>query len=135
MLIEKRITIVKIRKQPKTGLNEDLQWIGSSLGLFGDRDKDKSCFRLFIELLKAAKLGLPASSDELAKQANLSRGTIVHHLNRLIEFGIVVPYRKKYVLREPHLEQLIEDLKKDTELFFNEIKKTAKEIDIILEVN
>ncbi len=134
MITEKKIIVVKIKKPIDGTINEELKWLGYSLGLFGDRDRDKSCFRLFIELLKAAKIGVNLSSDELADQANLSRGTVVHHLNRLMESGIVVPYRKKYVLRELYLENLMEDLRKDMENVLQEMKKTAKEIDLMLEV-
>lgn len=134
MIIEKKIIILKTKKPIEGTINEELKWLGHSLGLFGDRDRDKSCFRLFIELLKASKFGVSLSSDELAEQSNLSRGTVVHHLNRLMETGIVVPYRKKYVLRETHLENLMEDLRKDMENLFNEMKKTAKEIDDMLEI-
>ena len=62
----KRFTIIRIRKIPSQDVNQELQWLGNALGLFNLRDKDKSCFRLFIELLKAAKMRVPLSSDELA---------------------------------------------------------------------
>lgn len=134
MITEKKILIVKIKKPIEGTINDDLKWLGHSLGLFGERDRDKSCFRLFIELLKASKLGVSLSSDELAQQSNLSRGTVIHHLNRLMETGIVVPARKKYTLREIYLEQLMEDLKRDMDNAFQEIKKTAREIDFMLEM-
>ena len=54
-LIQQRITIIRMRRPETPSLNEELQWFGSSLGLFNLRDKDKSCFRIFIELLKATK--------------------------------------------------------------------------------
>ena len=64
---DEKIVIIRLRKPLRTTLNEELQWFGSSLGLFNLRDRDKSCFRVFIELLKAAKLRTPLSSDELAQ--------------------------------------------------------------------
>ena len=48
-----KITIIRIRKPAQSNINKELQWLGSSLGLFGLRDKDKSCFRIFIELIKS----------------------------------------------------------------------------------
>jgi len=50
-----RITIINIRKRSLDNINMKLQWLGSSLGLFNLRDKDKSCFRIFIEVIKSAK--------------------------------------------------------------------------------
>ena len=53
MLFEKRGNILKITKPGDSDINKTLEWFGNSLGLFNLRDKDKSCFRIFIELLKA----------------------------------------------------------------------------------
>ena len=88
--IRQRITIINIRKPKEQNINEELQWFGTSLGLFNLRDKDKSCFRVFIELLKSAKQKQIVTSDELASKLGLSRGTIIHHINKLLESGLVV---------------------------------------------
>lgn len=127
-----RITIIHQRRPVRQSLNEQLQWLGGSLGLFSLRDKDKSCFRIFIELLKAAKMNHPVSSDELAEHLNLTRGTVVHHLNKLIESGIVVSDQNRYLLRVDSLEALIGDLANDFERASRELKQVAREIDEFL---
>ncbi len=126
-----RITIVSTRK-PERNLNDELQWVGSSLGLFNLRDKDKSCFRLFIELLKAAKLDKPLNSDELSLKLGLTRGTVIHHINKLMESGIVVRHSNKYMLRVNSLESLVDEIRKDAERAFSDVKKVAVEIDQLL---
>lgn len=132
-MIIKRITIIQTSKPVKHDLNQELQWFAHTLGLFGERDKDKSCFRLFLELLKAIKEQKSLSSDELAEKTRLSRGTVVHHLNELMRKGVVIPSGKKYVLREENLHSLIEDIKKDFDRMFKELEKSAEMIDKILE--
>ncbi|MBW2963922.1 winged helix-turn-helix domain-containing protein [Candidatus Woesearchaeota archaeon] len=127
--IHQRITIVKIRKPSSRDVNEDLQFLGDSLGLFNMRDKDKSCFRVFIELLKAAKQKRPISSDELAYRLGLTRGTVVHHINKLMESGIVVHDGNRYFLRVDKLEALIQELRKDIQRTFDDLQAMAKEID------
>lgn len=129
--IHHRITIVNVRK-PARSLNDELQWLGSSLGLFGLRDKDRSCFRVFIELLKAAKTDNPLSSDEIAQRLRLTRGTVIHHINRLIEAGIVIYGKNGYLLRVNKLETLIDEIKKDAERSFEDMKRVAKELDQFL---
>ena len=124
-----RITIVRSTKPVRTGINEELQWLGSSLGLFNLRDKDKSCFRIFIELVKTAKTGEPLSSDELAERLGLSRGTVVHHLNRLMDAGLVVADKKKYLLRVSNLGVLIDELERDTTRALEDLKNVAQKID------
>jgi biotin operon repressor len=130
--IQRRITIVTMRKPPRANLNDELQWFGSSLGLFGQRDKDKSMFRVFLELVKAAKTGRPLSSDSIAETLDLSRGTVVHHINKLIESGIVLYDGKHYWLRDNSLELLIEEVQKDTERTIEDLRKAAREIDQML---
>jgi len=122
------ITIIKLRKPMKRDINEELQWLGSSLGLFNLRDKDKSCFRIFIELLKrTSKKGL--TSDELAYRLNLSRGTIVHHVKKLRGSGLVVFRNKKYFMRVDSLNDLVDEVKKDMDRAYDDLKDVAKDID------
>lgn len=124
-----RITIIDIRQPSVKNINQELQWLGTSLGLFNLRDKDKSCFRIFIELVKSAKQKQALSSDELAYKLNLSRGTVVHHLNKLIEAGIVTDYRNRYMLRVDNLEALIDEVEKDIKRTCENLRDTAKKID------
>ncbi|MDP3918947.1 MAG: HTH domain-containing protein [Nanoarchaeota archaeon] len=121
----RKITIVKIRS-PEKAINPEIQWFSESLGLFSERDKDKSCFRLFLEIMKSKK---PVSSDELAYKLNLSRATVVHHLSKLIAAGMVVTNDNKYSLRAKNLETTLKKMKADFLSAYNEIEEVAKEID------
>ena len=133
MIIHQRITIIQTRRPVNPTVNDELQWLGSSLGLFGERDKDKSAFRVFLELLKAAKRGHPLSSDDLAAALGLTRATVVHHLNNLMDAGLVVHDGKRYWLRDPRLELLLDELRKDIDRNIEDLKRAAKEIDETLE--
>ena len=103
--------------------------LGQSLGLFSLRDKDKSCYRIFIVLVKALKINVELTSDELAAQTGLSRGTIVHHLNRLMGAGIVINYKNKYYINYSSLEEMVEDLRKSVNVLLDDVALVAKEID------
>ena len=129
MMHSHKITIINIRKPAQKNINQELQWLGSSLGLFNLRDKDKSCFRLFIELVKTTRENKPLTSDELAYKLSLSRGTVVHHLHKLLDSGIVVQARKGYVLRVHSLQELIDEVERDMERTFSDLKNMAEEID------
>lgn len=124
-----RITIIKVRKTDADNINEELQWLGSSLGLFGLRDKDSSCFRVFITLVKKARKNEALSSDEIAEYLHLSRATAIHHLAKLMEAGLVVHEKEGYILRETHLLPLIRNVQRDLEIMFKEMEEVAKEID------
>lgn len=128
-IYQQKVTIATSRKPYEKTINEELQWFGQSLGLFNLRDRDKSCFRVFIELLKSAKRKQPLSSDELASRLNLTRGTVIHHINRLMESGIVVYVKKKYLLRVDNLKDLVNEIEKDIKRACSDLKEVADEID------
>ena len=99
------------------------------MGLFNLRDKDKSCFRIFIELLKSARQNRGLSSDELADSLGLSRGTVIHHLNRLMDAGLVVHTQNVYILRVQNLQDLIEEVEKDIVRTLKDLRDIAADID------
>lgn len=125
-----KIVLIKTRRNFSCNeVNEGLKWLGCSLGLFGLRDKDSSCFRIFIVLLKKSKRRKGVSSDEIAEKLNLSRGTVVHHLKRLMARGLVIQEKRKYLLRETTLTSLVKSVWREAEATFEELKEIAQEID------
>jgi predicted transcriptional regulator len=124
-----KITIIKTGKPEMQNINDLLQWFGGSLGLFNMRDKDRSCFRVFIVLMKAGKTSKGLSSEAIADSTVLSRGTVVYHLNKLIEAGLVKEQSKKYYLEAESLEKLIDKLRMDTDQAFDTLREIGKEID------
>ncbi len=128
----RRITIVNVRRPKEVSVNDELQWFGHTLGLFGERDRDKSCFRIFIELIKAIKATGGLSSDELADKLGLTRATVIHHLNTLMERGIVKHEGNRYIMRDDKLSLLVDDLQRDMERAVSEMRQAAKELDKML---
>ena len=124
-----KITIVNVRKPAQRNVNYELQWLGTSLGLFNLRDKDKSCFRIFLELLKSAKTQKSLTSDEIASHLGLSRGTVIHHITKLMESGLVIHDKNKYMLRVDNLKLLISELEKDVQRTLGDLKEVAADID------
>ena len=84
---------------------------------------------MFIELLKSAKAKQTLTSDELASKLSLSRGTIIHHINKLMESGIVIHEGNRYTLRVENLKALIDEVEKDIRRACDDLKEVAKEID------
>lgn len=128
MLIRK-ITIIKLNKLESFNLNEDLQWFSNSLGLFGERDKEKSCFRVFLEILKTSKTNKGISSEQIAIRSNLSRATVIHHIYTLSSKGLVISRDNRYFLRVKNLEELVDLIRSDTVDVLKDLKKTAKDLD------
>lgn len=126
-----KITILKIRKpkrenDPELRLNKELQWLCKSFGLFGERDKEKSCYRVFLELLRNQQ-GI--TSDEIAEKTHITRGTVIHHINRLTDTGLAISQKNKYKLRTRNLSKLMKEIEEDIEETLEEMEKIAKSID------
>ncbi len=130
--VQRKIVVIQVRRPKKLSVNDELQWLGHSLGLFGERDRDKSCFRVFLELVKATKQQQALSSDELGHRLQLSRPTIVHHLHELLDRGMVIEERRRYILRAESLQHLLSDIHSDMEQTMAELNKAAKELDEVL---
>jgi predicted transcriptional regulator len=130
-----RITLVKEVKPSIDNINSDLQWFCNTLGMFNLRDKEKSCYRLFVELLKAAKAEKEMSSDDLADRLNLTRATVIHHLNSLIASGLVIAKEDRYYLRVSNLKELVDFVEKDVTSVFKDLKDIAENIDDKLELD
>ena len=124
-----KITIIKVRRGDGDNVNNELQWVGNSLGLFNLRDRDSSCFRIFISLVKTARRNEHLSSDLIADRLNLTRGTVVHHLNKLMESGIVIRERNIYHLRGDSVQDVIAHVERTMNKALEDLKQTAEEID------
>ncbi len=129
-----RITIIKEKKFPKANINDLLMLFGESLGLFSMRDKDKSCYRIFITLIKALKMKVELTSDELAAQTGLTRGTVVHHLNRLMAAGIVTSHKNKYYIEHENLKAMVASMRVGMNALLDDLSGVAEKIDTTLDL-
>ena len=129
-----KITIYKIKKPSTNDLNQELQWFSQSLGLFSSRDKEKSCFRIFIALVEAKKSRRFLSSDEIADKANLTRATIIHHLKNLEEHGLIRQENNRYSLSSNSFSSIIKTIEKESKELFEELESLAESLDEKLEL-
>jgi predicted transcriptional regulator len=122
----RKITIINSSDFNENELNDKLQCFSNCVGLFNDRDKEKSCFRIFVNLLQEEQ---PLSSDEIAKRARLTRGTVIHHIIRLRDSGLVTKKENGYSLKTRNLEELTNIIEKDLLETIDKIRTISKEID------
>ncbi|MSR86416.1 ArsR family transcriptional regulator, partial [Candidatus Woesearchaeota archaeon] len=74
------------------------------------------------------------SSDELAYKLDLSRATVIHHLEKLISNGLVIIEDGKYALREKNLASTLKKMKQDVLSAYDNLEEIAKEIDKKLQI-
>jgi predicted transcriptional regulator len=121
--------VIKDLRIPSTEDYEaDVEWFCKCFGFLESRDKEKTASRIFKALLESVKQkGL--SSDELAEKMGLTRGTMVHHLNKMIQNGLAVHREGRYELRSMSLQRTVQEVKRDIERVFANIEHIAKSID------
>jgi len=128
MIKEFSIRVTRYRRPKDMDLNEEFHFFSDSLGLFNDRDKEKSCFRIFFELIKASNEDIVLSSDDIAEKSNLSRATVIHHINKLMDSGLVVANKEGYLLRTDNFDSLLDQLQDEISKTIENLRSTAKNI-------
>ena len=125
----RKIKLCNFQIEEELDLNAKLAVFTSSLGMYSVRDKDKSMYRIFLELFKSSLFDEGLKSSDLAKMTGRSRGTIVFHLNKMLDSGLIIQKDNKYYLREKNLKKLVETLKKDINRYLDDLKHLGKDID------
>jgi len=121
--------ILAIRTLPTIEYEKDLQWICRSLGFLEPRDKKRTAYKIFKALVESARYNKGLSSDNLAERLHLTRGTMVHHLNKMIKSGLVIYHEGQYKLRGRSLESTLREVQRDVNRIFEDIYKVAETID------
>ncbi len=127
-------TIMDLKMPSVTDLEGDLDWICRCLGFLESRDKDRTAAKIFRFLLEAMKEGKGRSSDELAGEIGLTRGAVVHHLNKLIQSGLVIRREGQYELRGRSLQRTVREIKRDIDRIFENMEQVAQSIDKSLDL-
>ena len=121
--------LLDMKMPSTTDFERDVEWICKCFGFLESRDKDKTAAKIFRTLLDVAKEGKGLSSDELAEKIGLTRGTMVHHLNKLAQSGIVIRRGGQYELRGKSLQRTVKEIKRDIDRIFENIEQVATSID------
>ncbi len=124
-----KIVIRRIERPFSSSLKKEFEWLCKSLGFFEPIDRDKTASEIFLEVVKATEEGKPLTSSQLAKRVEMSRGSVVNHLNNLQRSGLVVRQGRFYLASSRSMFRTIEEIEEDIDRIFAKMKKTAREID------
>lgn len=124
-----KIVIKRIERPFSGSLDKEMEWICGTLGFLEPIDRGKTAATLFKEIVRATEQGRPLTSTELADRVEMSRGSVVNHLNNLQRSGLVVRQGRNYLARSRSMFRTIEEIEEDIDRIFEKMKKTAREID------
>ena len=122
-----KITIVLRPTDEQAGKDRVVRFC-QSIRIVEERDVDGTVVRVVKTILTTAHDG-PVGGAELAEAAGLKRVTMLHHLRRLEELGLVARQGHKYMLRPSCMEELLEQMHRDTLAMLEDARQMARQID------
>ena len=124
-----RFLIIDLRRLPTKNLNEDIDWIARCFGFLETRDGAQTAARIFKTLLNSTKEGDGLTSDELAEKVGVTRGAIIHHLNKMMNSGLIIIQSGQYKLRGRSLRRTVVEVRLDLIRVLEKIEDIASCID------
>ncbi len=124
-----KVVVRKVERPMKSDFDHQFAWICSSLGFFEPIDKDKNAAAVFKEIVIATEKGEALTSTALAERIGMSRGSTINHLNNLLRSGLIEKNGKYYSARSRSIERTIEEIEDDIDRVFNQLKRSAAELD------
>ena len=125
----KKYIVKKLRDPPEQTSKKDVEWVAHSLGFVTRRDQDKTAFRILNALIQAAGEGKGMTSEELSEVVEPTVGSVIYHLKKLMNSGLIVKFDSTYELRGMNLKNTIEEIKKEINMTLESIMDIAGEID------
>lgn len=124
-----KIVIRRVEKPLEKSFEKDFDWMCRSLGFFEQIDKEKTASTVLREVVRAACEGKPITSSSLAGRIEMSRGSVINHLNNLIKSGLIVKDGRFYYPRSRSIYRTIQEIEEDVDRIFRRMEETAKRID------
>lgn len=128
--------VIKALERPDFNDPEKLiRWFCTVFGLTGDEETAGISEQILSNFATAAYMDKGLSSSELKLHTELARSTVIYHLNRFIDSGLVVKRGRKYYLRASEMSKAIEEIEYDIDREFSRMLDTAREFDKIMFMN
>ncbi len=125
--------VIRVLEKPDFNDPEKLiKWFCSVFGLSGEGEIDSIGEQILSEFAKAAYLDKGISSSELKLDTDLARSTVIYHLNRFIDSGLLVKKGRKYYLRASVMSKAIEEIEYDIDRELSRMLDTAKQFDKLM---
>jgi len=112
-----------------------IRWFCDVFGLSNpeaENPVEEQILKFFVEAARDEK-GL--SSGELDLETKLARSTVIYHLNRFRDAGLIVKRGRKYYLRAGQMEKVIQEIGYDLERELRGLIDASKRLDMMLHGN
>ncbi len=132
MPVVERIVIKQVSRPGKDDVNEIIEWFCEVFDLANKgNDLEPAIFK---EIVSNSMKGEGITSRELTSELEMPRSTVIYHLNRFIDTGLVIRKGRKYQLRSEDLASTIEEIQADMFREFGRMISLAQRMDEMIEV-
>lgn len=128
-----KIVIRSVDKPAYRNPNELIQWFCEALGLSNANGKGSIEAEILKRFIMAAASNSGISSSQIRLKPEVARSTVIYHINRFMEVGLVVKRGRKYYLRAQELSSSIEEIEYDINREMMRLLDTAREFDRIFD--
>ncbi len=111
MSMIERIVIRQVNRPSSENAKEVIEWFCEVFDLSDGGDDIEPT--IFQEIVSNSMSGDGVTSKELTEELDMPRSTVIYHLNRFIDTGLVIRRGRKYYLRSEDLASTIEDIQAD----------------------
>lgn len=129
---------IAIRFIEKPDLNDAegiIRWFCNVFGLSNPEAENPVEEQILKTFVAAARDGKGLSSSELDLESKLARSTVIYHLNRFRDAGLLVKRGRKYYLRAGEMEKVIQEIGYDLERELRGLIDTARRLDAMMHGN
>ncbi len=129
--------IIRIVERPDLDDSKKMiKWFCEVFGLADDNDSFNSISEQILKnFIEAAHSSTGLSSSELNLHTDLARSSVIYHLNRFVDAGLLVKKGRKYYLRASEMQKAIEEIEYDINREMQKMIDTAREFDRLMEMS
>ena len=128
MANEKPKTELLQQKRQAQDIDSELASLCKMMRIMSDRDTDGTLPQV-LKIMMVEGRGKPVGGSDLSRISGINRITIIHHLGRLEDAGLVRRTEGKYILKIQSAEDMLMEFRKGMERHFSEMDEMARMID------
>ncbi len=130
----KEIVIRYVEKPAREKDNADvlIRWFCEALGLSKEDEKNSIEEKMLKKFIYAALKDRGISSGELDFGKPVPRSTVIYHLNRFVDAGLIVKRGRRYYLRSIDMAGVIKELEYDMDREIRRMLDMAEELNRII---
>ncbi|MCX6773303.1 MAG: helix-turn-helix domain-containing protein, partial [Candidatus Micrarchaeota archaeon] len=120
--------VIVLQKRIAPDMDVELASLCKMMRLMSERDTDGTLPQV-LKIMMVEGKGKPVGGSDLSRISGINRITIIHHLGRLEDAGLVRRSEGKYILKIQSAEDMLMEFRKEMERHFTQMDEMARQID------